>query len=116
MKATPRIGVRSSGRGAEHSSAESGEARADRGRLHRSLSPVQGEADEVQERQRSHAVILATQGDRSAGIGRMLFLTGEAVRQWVERYERQGLAGLEHHPRWGGAHGQRCVSTAQREE
>jgi transposase len=69
-----------------------------------------------QERQRSHALILITQGYSYAEIGRILLLTEEAVRQWGERSESQGLAGLQHPPQWGGEHGQRCVSTEQLEE
>jgi transposase len=69
-----------------------------------------------QERQRYHALILATQGYSCAEIGRILLLTEEAVRQWTTRYEAQGLAGLQNHPHWGGDHGQRGLNTEQLEE
>jgi transposase len=66
-----------------------------------------------QERQRYHALILVTQGYSDHEISRILLVTEEAIRQWVARYESKGLAGLENHPRWGGEHGQRGLSTEQ---
>ena len=66
-----------------------------------------------QERQRYHALILVTQGYSYHEISRILLLTEEAIRQWVARYESKGLVGVENHPRWGGEHGQRCLSTEQ---
>ena len=65
------------------------------------------------ERQRYHAVILATQGYSYPEISRILLLTEEAIRQWVARYEAQGLAGLENHAHWGGEHGQRGLTPEQ---
>src|ERR1043166_3465101 len=65
------------------------------------------------ERQRYHALILVTQGYGYEEISRILLLTEEAIRQWVSRYESQGLEGLKNHPSWGGEHGQRCVNTEQ---
>ena len=62
------------------------------------------------ERQRYHALILATQGYSYPEIGRILLLTEEVIRQWAARYETQGLAGLQNHPHWGGEHGQRWLS------
>lgn len=68
------------------------------------------------ERQRYHALILATQGYSYPEISRILLLTEETIRQWAARYEAQGLAGLENHAHWGGEHGQRCLNTEQLEE
>jgi transposase len=62
------------------------------------------------ERQRYHALILATRGYSYPEISRILLLTEETIRRWAARYERQGLAGLPNHPQWGGEHEQRCVS------
>jgi transposase len=69
-----------------------------------------------QERQRYHALILATQGYSYPEISRILLLTEETVRQWTGRYEARGLAGLQNHPHWGGDHGQRCLNPEQLEE
>lgn len=66
-----------------------------------------------QERQRYHALILATQGYRYPEISRILLLREEAIRQWAARYEAHGLAGLENHAHWGGEPGQRCLKTEQ---
>src|SRR4029453_9649670 len=66
-----------------------------------------------QEPQRYHALILVTQGYSYHEVSRILLVTEEAIRQWVARYETKGLAGLENHPRWGGEHGQRGISTEQ---
>ena len=68
------------------------------------------------ERQRYHALILATQGYSYPEISRILLLTEETIRQWAARSEAQGLAGLENHAHWGGEHGQRCLNTEQLEE
>src|SRR5258705_9812913 len=68
------------------------------------------------ERQRYHALILATQGYAYKEIGRILLLDEETVSQWVTRYATEGLAGLQNHPAWGGEHGQRCLNTEQLEE
>ena len=65
------------------------------------------------ERQRYHALILATQGYSYPAISRILLLTEEAIRQWAARYEAHGLAGLENHAHWGGEHGQGCLKTEQ---
>lgn len=59
------------------------------------------------ERQRYHALILVTQGYKYDEVSRILLLTEEAIRQWVTRDESHGLEGLQNHPNWGGAHGQR---------
>src|SRR5215813_4284440 len=64
------------------------------------------------ERQRYHALILATQGYAYNEIGRILLVDEETVSQWVTRYKTEGLAGLQNHLRWGGEHGQRCLNTA----
>lgn len=60
------------------------------------------------ERQRYHALILVTQGDKYEEISRILLLTEEAIREGVARYESQGLEGLQNHRNWGGEPGQRC--------
>ena len=57
------------------------------------------------ERQRYHALILATQGYRYPESSRILLLTEETIRQWTACYEAQGLAGLENQAHWGGEHG-----------
>jgi transposase len=70
----------------------------------------------VSERQRYHALILATQGYAYKEIGRILLLDEETVSQWVTRYRTEGLAGLQNHPCWGGEHGQRCLNVDALEE
>ena len=65
------------------------------------------------ERQRYHALILATQGYAYKEIGRILLLDEETVSQWVTCYATEGRVGLQNHPRGGGEHGQRCLNTEQ---
>ena len=65
------------------------------------------------ERQRYHALILATQGYAYKEIGHILLLDEETVSQWVTRYATEGLAGLRNHPGWGGEHGQRGLNTEE---
>jgi transposase len=67
----------------------------------------------LHERQRYHALILATQGYSEQEIARILLLEEETIRQWAHRYEAQGLEGLRNHPDWGGEHGQRYLRTEQ---
>jgi hypothetical protein len=54
-----------------------------------------------------------TQGSGDEEVSRILLLTENAIRQWVSRYESQGLESLQNHPDWGGEHGQRCLNTEQ---
>ena len=68
------------------------------------------------ERQRYHALSLASQGYSYRGIGRILLLAEETISQWGQRYAEQGLAGLQNQPRWGGEQGQRLLKTEQLEE
>ena len=68
------------------------------------------------ERQRYHALILATQGYSYREIGRILLVDEETVSAWVTLYQSTGLAGLKNHPGWGGEHGQRFLTIGQLEE
>lgn len=68
------------------------------------------------ERQRYHALILATQGYSYREIGRILLVDEESISQWVTLYQAAGLDGLKNHPAWGGEHGQRFLNAAQLEE
>jgi transposase len=68
------------------------------------------------ERQRYHALILATQGYSYREVGCMLLIDEETVSGWVSLYQSAGLEGLKHHPGWGGEHGQRFLTAAQLEE
>ena len=68
------------------------------------------------ERQRYHALILATQGYSYREIGRILLVDEETVSGWVTLYQSAGLEGLQNHPGWGGEHGQRFLTLAQLEE
>jgi len=67
------------------------------------------------ERQRYHAVILATQGYSYREVGRILLVDEESISQWVTLYQATGLAGLKNHPSWGGEHGQRFLTAEQLE-
>ncbi len=68
------------------------------------------------ERQRYHALILATQGYSYREIGRILLVDEESISQWVSLYQVTGLDSLKNHPSWGGEHGQRLLSVEQLEE
>jgi transposase len=68
------------------------------------------------ERQRYHALILATQGYSYREVGRILLIDEETVSAWVTLYQSAGLQGLQNHPGWGGEHGQRFLTAAQLEE
>ncbi len=70
----------------------------------------------LSERQRYHALILATPGYSYREIGHILLVDEESVSQWVPLYQAPGLAGLKNHPDWGGEHGQRFLGAAQLEE
>ncbi len=65
------------------------------------------------ERQRYHALILATQGYSYREVGRILLVDEESVSAWVVLYQASGLAALLNDPGWGGEHGQRRLSAAQ---
>ena len=67
----------------------------------------------LHERQRYHAVILATQGYSYKEIGRILLVDEETVSGWTTLYQAHGLDALKNHPGWGGEHGQRCLSAEQ---
>jgi transposase len=67
------------------------------------------------ERQRYHALILATQGYHYREIGRILLVDEESISQWVTLYQATGLNGLKNHPSWGGEPGQRFLNAAQLE-
>ena len=54
------------------------------------------------ERQRYHAVILATQGYSYREIGRILLVDEESISQWAALYQATGLDSLNNHPGWGG--------------
>ncbi len=68
------------------------------------------------ERQRYHALILATQGYSYREIGGILLADEESISQWVALYQTRGLNGLKNHPGWGGEHGQRLLQAPQLEE
>ena len=68
------------------------------------------------ERQRYHALILATQGYSYREVGRILLVDEETVSGWVTLYQSAGLEGLKNHPGWGGEHGQRFLTLAQLED
>jgi transposase len=68
------------------------------------------------ERQRYHALILATQGYSYREVGRILLVDEETVSGWITRYQSAGLQGLQNHPGWGGEHGQRFLTIAELEE
>ena len=68
------------------------------------------------ERQRYHALILATQGYSYREIGRILLVDEETVSGWVALYQSAGLEGLKNHQDWGGEHGQRFLTITQLEE
>ena len=65
------------------------------------------------ERQRYHALILASQGYSYKEIGRILLVDEETVSGWVLLYQEKGLDALKNHAGWGGEHGQRLLSTEQ---
>ncbi len=62
------------------------------------------------ERQRYHALILATQGYSYREVGRILLVDEESVSAWVTLYQASGLDALKNDPGWGGEHGQRFLS------
>jgi len=66
------------------------------------------------ERQRYHALLLVTKGYSYRQIADILFVDEESISRWVRQYQEQGLDGLKNHPRWGGEHGQRWLSEAER--
>ena len=65
------------------------------------------------ERQRYHALILATQGYSYREIGCILLVDEESISQWVALYQVKGLDALKNDPGWGGAHGQRLLDAEQ---
>ena len=65
------------------------------------------------ERQRYHALILATQGYSYRETGRILLVDEESISHWVGLYQRAGFAALKNDPGWGGEHGQRFLSAEQ---
>jgi transposase len=62
------------------------------------------------ERQRCHALLLITKGYSYIQTADILFLDEETIRQWVQRYQKDGLEGLKNNPLWGGEHGQRLFN------
>lgn len=65
------------------------------------------------ERQRCHALILLQQGYSYREIGAILLVDDRTISRWVQEYERQGLAGLQNDPNWGGAHKQSALQEGQ---
>src|SRR5690349_11007797 len=65
------------------------------------------------ERQRCHALILLQQGYSYREIGAILLVDDRTISRWVQEYERQGLAGLQNDPNWGGAHRQGSLNEGQ---
>ena len=51
--------------------------------------------------ERATIIWLASQGERVAAIARRLGLTEATVRQWLKRFNQEGLAGLADRPRSG---------------
>lgn len=64
-------------------------------------------------RTRYHALLLVSKGYSYQQTADVLFVDPESVSRWVALYQREGLNGLQNHPRWGGEHGQRWLSTEQ---
>src|SRR5688500_17862707 len=62
------------------------------------------------ERLRCHALLLLTKGYSYSQTADILFLDEDTIRQWLHRYQEQGLEGLKNHPLWGGEHGQRLLN------
>jgi len=61
-------------------------------------------------RQRSHALILVTQGYSYRETAKILLVDEETVSRWVRLSQTSGLDGLKNHPQWGGEHGQSPLS------
>ena len=68
------------------------------------------------ERHRCHALILRHRGYSYREIATILLVDEGTLRRWAKQYERSGLVGIQNDPNWGGEHGQRELSTEQREE
>jgi transposase len=62
------------------------------------------------ERLRCHALLLLTKGYTYSQTADILFLDEDTIRQWLHRYQEQGLEGLKNHPLWGGEQGQRWLT------
>lgn len=62
------------------------------------------------ERQRSHALILVTQGDSDRETAMSLLVDEETISRGVRQSRTGGLDGLKNHPQWGGDHGQSPLS------
>jgi transposase len=62
------------------------------------------------ERLRCHALLLLTKGYSYSQTADILFLDEGTIRQWLHRYQEEGLEGLKNHPLWGGEHGQRLLN------
>jgi transposase len=65
------------------------------------------------ERLRYHALLLVTNGYSFQQTAAALFVDPESVSRWVGIYQREGLDGLKHHPRWGGERSQRWLTPEQ---
>jgi transposase len=55
-------------------------------------------------------LLLLTKGYSYSQTADILFLDEDTIRQWLRRYQEQGLDGLKNHPLWGGEHGQRRLT------
>jgi transposase len=62
------------------------------------------------ERLRCHALLLLTKGYSYSQTADILFLDQDTIRQWLRRYQEEGLDALKNHPLWGGEHGQRRLT------
>jgi transposase len=66
------------------------------------LDKVYRTSKDARLRQRAQIILLATEQGRVAGkIGASVRLNEESVRQWLKRYEAEGIEGLKDEPRPG---------------
>lgn len=52
-------------------------------------------------RTRCHIVLLSSEGYSTAEIARLVRFSEDRVLYWIDRYEAEGVAGLEDRPRSG---------------
>ncbi len=65
------------------------------------LEQAAGESDDAGLRMRCRAVLLSARGETTADIARATRVDNSTVHRWLDRYEREGLAGLRTQPRSG---------------
>ena len=52
-------------------------------------------------RSRCQMILLSHQGRSTSEIAQLTFFDPDTVLYWFERYEKEGLDGLQNHPRFG---------------